>query len=454
METYQLTQEDETLAAVHRMNAVRARRRQHHAGVHDAQRRASRLAISVARYELSLPGLHQAADAAPGRRSETRSHSCSAALGRSGNDVSLEEDGQPCSTQQDLSPSMDADVSRRPSVRRSTVPAKFWNWDSHAGARVAPSSDASEVQSPSGQKGRFPQSRTVLRKLSSMIRRTNQEEQNQKTQFDSPRHDARLDSSSSTTSRGMSNDIGDEPTHASVRDAQPRAARRANSVAKYEVSSPDMSDDESQKRSQVAEVKSGRRSETRSHSCSAALGRSGNDVSLEEDGQPCSTQQDISPSIDADVSRRPSVRRSTVPAKFWKGDSRAGARVAPTSDASEVQSPSGQGRPSLSSAVLRKLRSMIRRPNQEKQNQKTQFDSLFHVSSSGNGGGHLDSSSSTTSRGTSYDIGDESTQAGKEDALCGRSKSSLMCALRKGMSGFKAADKKQRASPSAEVWLA
>eukprot|EP00928_Gymnodinium_smaydae_P006113 TRINITY_DN12129_c0_g3_i3.p1 TRINITY_DN12129_c0_g3~~TRINITY_DN12129_c0_g3_i3.p1 ORF type:complete len:278 (-),score=18.12 TRINITY_DN12129_c0_g3_i3:836-1669(-) len=226
------------------------------------------------------------------------------------------------------------------------------------------------------------------------------------------------------------------PQYVSAHDAQRRAARLSNQVAKYEVSLPELD-------SRTC------RDGARSHSC-PALGRTCGDASFGGDCQPCGSERNILQPREADVSCRQSGRRWTAPTNFWKRDRHAGTRVAPESAASEAQSYSGhQQRLPQSSRVLRKLSSMMRRSNHEKHNQKTEFDSLFQVSSSGKGDGHVDSFYSETSRGTSHDFDDE--PVGKGDTLSGCRKSSLMLALGKGVSGFKAVVQKQRASASAEV---
>eukprot|EP00928_Gymnodinium_smaydae_P077624 TRINITY_DN6100_c1_g7_i1.p1 TRINITY_DN6100_c1_g7~~TRINITY_DN6100_c1_g7_i1.p1 ORF type:complete len:414 (+),score=48.83 TRINITY_DN6100_c1_g7_i1:61-1302(+) len=63
METHQLTHEDDALALAFMMDARQARQRPHHVIVHEAQRRAARLAVDVAEHGKSTPWSSLAAGA-------------------------------------------------------------------------------------------------------------------------------------------------------------------------------------------------------------------------------------------------------------------------------------------------------------------------------------------------------------------------------------------------------
>eukprot|EP00928_Gymnodinium_smaydae_P008779 TRINITY_DN13225_c0_g4_i1.p1 TRINITY_DN13225_c0_g4~~TRINITY_DN13225_c0_g4_i1.p1 ORF type:complete len:277 (-),score=36.30 TRINITY_DN13225_c0_g4_i1:100-930(-) len=152
METYELTQEDHTLAIAFRLKARQARKHPHHVIVHSAQRRAVRLARSVeSENERSLRS--------PSRGSHVGSCGFDAdTVVRSGDEAMSDhrsaldgnrdglhggEGGAPCSSKNEVPQFRDAGVRGH----GWNISARFWRRSRSIGARVMPESGPSVMKS-------------------------------------------------------------------------------------------------------------------------------------------------------------------------------------------------------------------------------------------------------------------------------------------------------------------
>eukprot|EP00928_Gymnodinium_smaydae_P023977 TRINITY_DN19562_c0_g1_i1.p1 TRINITY_DN19562_c0_g1~~TRINITY_DN19562_c0_g1_i1.p1 ORF type:complete len:287 (-),score=34.10 TRINITY_DN19562_c0_g1_i1:33-815(-) len=176
IETYELTQEDNALAAAFLMNARNAKKRPHHVIMHEAQRRAARLAVEVAENGSCSPwsspvvtlcdfSVVREVSSASTATSDDRSVLCSTRA-----DSSSEE-----GSKEDFSESRDATAKDR----RWKFPTSTKKLKEHlqTRTRVVPMSDASEK--------RDEQTSCVRSKIRSILRRKLNEKQAPKTQFDS-----------------------------------------------------------------------------------------------------------------------------------------------------------------------------------------------------------------------------------------------------------------------------
>eukprot|EP00928_Gymnodinium_smaydae_P006809 TRINITY_DN12424_c0_g1_i1.p1 TRINITY_DN12424_c0_g1~~TRINITY_DN12424_c0_g1_i1.p1 ORF type:complete len:303 (-),score=42.32 TRINITY_DN12424_c0_g1_i1:88-885(-) len=180
METYELNQEDDTLAVGFRLNVQRSKKRPQHVVLHEALRRAARLAVQVERYNVrsracsshcSSDDLCKAGfdsdvclgdEATSDDRSTPRSSSAGSATSGEGSDQSRIEDN--------ASGSRDASAMRL-GCKLSTG---FWKKYRQTRTTVVPESEASEMQNQ-GQRGkqeRVRQVSCVRKKISSIMRRT------------------------------------------------------------------------------------------------------------------------------------------------------------------------------------------------------------------------------------------------------------------------------------------
>eukprot|EP00928_Gymnodinium_smaydae_P059765 TRINITY_DN43192_c0_g1_i1.p1 TRINITY_DN43192_c0_g1~~TRINITY_DN43192_c0_g1_i1.p1 ORF type:complete len:285 (-),score=29.52 TRINITY_DN43192_c0_g1_i1:218-1072(-) len=190
METYEPTLEDNALANAHLMNAKQARKRAHHVIVHEAQRRAARLAEDVAEYEISSPGLSYTVTLCSvsvyggmGSEAETMA-SYPSARTISCDSASCGEASTRCTTKEDV-----------PQPRDAPAKGRGWKFSTSTGilkrylptrTRVVPQSDTSEVQSrgESERHLRGPKTFCVRGKDRSITRRTGNEKRALEMRFD------------------------------------------------------------------------------------------------------------------------------------------------------------------------------------------------------------------------------------------------------------------------------
>eukprot|EP00928_Gymnodinium_smaydae_P099809 TRINITY_DN9631_c0_g1_i1.p1 TRINITY_DN9631_c0_g1~~TRINITY_DN9631_c0_g1_i1.p1 ORF type:complete len:228 (+),score=28.00 TRINITY_DN9631_c0_g1_i1:48-731(+) len=176
METYDVAMEDDRLAIAFRLNSQGAKRRPHHVIVHEAQRRAARLAVDV-----------EEDDAPPASYLEDNHEDlCNAECDSDDDGAASDEgsmafsnpedfivddrDSDRCSTMDTISRLRDTSAKDH-GCKRSTG---FWKRFGQTRMRVVPECDASEKQSY-GQRGKQEQVRqksSISEKISSMMRRT------------------------------------------------------------------------------------------------------------------------------------------------------------------------------------------------------------------------------------------------------------------------------------------
>eukprot|EP00928_Gymnodinium_smaydae_P008781 TRINITY_DN13225_c0_g5_i1.p1 TRINITY_DN13225_c0_g5~~TRINITY_DN13225_c0_g5_i1.p1 ORF type:complete len:275 (-),score=16.52 TRINITY_DN13225_c0_g5_i1:152-976(-) len=217
METYELTQEDQTLAQAFRLNAGQARRHPHHVLVHNAQRRAVCLAKQVERYNAMSPrpSPQRRRDDTRGFHSETTVCSGDETMPDQRSTRDSSGDGIPCGgcgiTEHETSQSRDAMVRER----GWNISTRFWRRCRSARARVLPESDSSAMQrqSEGRRKERVTQTSRFRRMMNSVMRRTSNGQSTQMTRFDS----VFLEASSGAAERhcdsfdnAMSDDFADE----------------------------------------------------------------------------------------------------------------------------------------------------------------------------------------------------------------------------------------------------
>eukprot|EP00928_Gymnodinium_smaydae_P050329 TRINITY_DN33899_c0_g1_i1.p1 TRINITY_DN33899_c0_g1~~TRINITY_DN33899_c0_g1_i1.p1 ORF type:complete len:276 (-),score=35.12 TRINITY_DN33899_c0_g1_i1:168-893(-) len=186
METYELTQEDHTLALVFRINSQRARRRPHPAMAFDAQRRAACLAVHVAQYK-PLPSL-QASDDCPYSGAldsdvcggdEVMSDKRSAS-GSNADSFLLDGGNDHCRSADEGSRVRDASAQGH----RWKLSTSMWKMFRQTPSRVMPASDAPEMQSQSESGDKEPVQRASLvpRMIGSLMRRTSWKKHGKETQ--------------------------------------------------------------------------------------------------------------------------------------------------------------------------------------------------------------------------------------------------------------------------------
>eukprot|EP00928_Gymnodinium_smaydae_P077619 TRINITY_DN6100_c1_g4_i2.p1 TRINITY_DN6100_c1_g4~~TRINITY_DN6100_c1_g4_i2.p1 ORF type:complete len:265 (+),score=22.34 TRINITY_DN6100_c1_g4_i2:59-853(+) len=190
METYELTHEDNALAIAFLRNARQARKRSHHIIVHEAQRRAARLIVETADYEMSSSGTSLPAtlcsfivDFDLGTEGETVSSYHSVRCSTS--------DGSSCGEGRDLC-NAQADVAQ---PRGTTASGHRWKLATSTGilrkyfqtrTRVVPESESPGVNSheEGGTTERVPKTSCAQRKIRSTLRRSTREKHARDTCFD------------------------------------------------------------------------------------------------------------------------------------------------------------------------------------------------------------------------------------------------------------------------------
>eukprot|EP00928_Gymnodinium_smaydae_P008780 TRINITY_DN13225_c0_g4_i2.p1 TRINITY_DN13225_c0_g4~~TRINITY_DN13225_c0_g4_i2.p1 ORF type:complete len:284 (-),score=29.78 TRINITY_DN13225_c0_g4_i2:100-951(-) len=228
METYELTQEDHTLAIAFRLKARQARKHPHHVIVHSAQRRAVRLARSVETENERSPrsssrgsnvgfgGFDSDTVVRSGDKAMSDHHS---ALDGNRDGVPCGEGGAPCSSQNEV-PQL-----RVAGVRGSgwNISARFSRRSRSVGARVMPENGPSVMKSYS--EGSYQGQRTsrVRSMLNVVMRRASHEKRIHTSGFDSlfldpssgaaDRHSDSFDSATSeyVVEESMQHDEGETP---------------------------------------------------------------------------------------------------------------------------------------------------------------------------------------------------------------------------------------------------